>query len=218
MLLVFPGIFGSALAKRGPAAAAHRLGRRFPADREKLVVGYQHEELRQTSSDSDTELSLQDEVKRWVLRKNGGVLVTRFHAELQVAHFFNAMSLKFQDNDRYIGCSKGACWFCFHYLKNIPVKAPFKNDNARTVGFVEPSSHNVVIPGVGFPPVKSDGSSKHVERMRARMNDVVVGTIREVLLENVPKHLWHHPQSTDTWVDRTASVGNSALEELEDRI
>jgi hypothetical protein len=42
---------------------------------------------------------------------------TRVHAELQIADVFSrSRDMDFVDNDKYIGCSKPACYFCFNWL------------------------------------------------------------------------------------------------------
>jgi hypothetical protein len=44
-------------------------------------------------------------------------IVTHVHAELQIADTFSrSRDMDFVDNDRYIGCSKAACYFCYNWL------------------------------------------------------------------------------------------------------
>jgi hypothetical protein len=67
-------------------------------------------------------------------------IVTRVHAELQLADTFSRSSeLKFVDDDKYIGCSKPACYFCYNWL------CSHKHD------YVKPATHHKVIPGCRGP-------------------------------------------------------------------
>jgi len=54
----------------------------------------------------------------------------RVHAELTLLDKFWTQDLKFVDGDRYIGCSKPACYCCYHYIHTHPGR------------FVVPHSHN----------------------------------------------------------------------------
>lgn len=42
--------------------------------------------------------------------------VTRVHAEMLIADKFSRQGFSFVDNDKYIGCSKPACYFCSNWL------------------------------------------------------------------------------------------------------
>ncbi|AEO64113.1 a27281ea-71a0-4409-812d-ab6f02bf35bb [Thermothielavioides terrestris] len=188
----------------------HRLGQYFPGDGPKLAAGYYLEECRRGQPGSATVFSFHNEVQRWLSNKKG-VLLTRQHAELQVANFFNAGRVPFQDHDRYIGCSKGACWFCFQYLANLRPTTT-RPGAAADDGFVEPSCHNEVLPGVRFPQSKTDKSRSMMDDMRALLNDIVLRTIRDALLGNVQEFEKRY-QSTDTWMDRTVYEPSSWMQE-----
>ncbi|KAI9649395.1 hypothetical protein NHQ30_001971 [Ciborinia camelliae] len=54
----------------------------------------------------------------------------KVHAELLLLQTFHTRNLKFVDNDKYIACSKPACYCCYHYIKAHPGK------------FVVPGSHH----------------------------------------------------------------------------
>ncbi|KAK7957723.1 hypothetical protein PG996_010832 [Apiospora saccharicola] len=62
------------------------------------------------------------------------------HAELQLCDLANREDMQFVDNDRYVGCSKPACYFCLRYMNSHPTKR-----------FVEPTSHHKVPLGVRAP-------------------------------------------------------------------
>ena len=67
-------------------------------------------------------------------------VVTRIHAELQIADkFARSQAINFVDDDKYIGCSKPACYFCYNWLC------------LHTQGYSEPATHCKVIPGCRGP-------------------------------------------------------------------
>ncbi|KAL2212319.1 hypothetical protein CC79DRAFT_1329635 [Sarocladium strictum] len=66
-------------------------------------------------------------------------IITRVHAELQIADRFSRDSFNFVDSDKYIGCSKPACYFCFNWLIN------------HKHGYVPPATHHKIIPGCRGP-------------------------------------------------------------------
>ncbi|TGO52034.1 hypothetical protein BCON_0149g00210 [Botryotinia convoluta] len=53
----------------------------------------------------------------------------KIHAELLLLQHFHSRNLHFVDRDRYIACSKPACYCCYHYIRVHPGK------------FVVPGSH-----------------------------------------------------------------------------
>lgn len=73
-----------------------------------------------------------------VFRKS---IVTRVHAELQIADKFSRdqQYMKFVDDDRYVGCSKPACYFCYNWLSNHRHK------------YALPATHHKIIPGCRGP-------------------------------------------------------------------
>jgi hypothetical protein len=55
----------------------------------------------------------------------------RVHAELILLEFYHVNRLPFVDDDRFIGCSKLACYCCYHYI------------SAHPGGFIRPPSHGI---------------------------------------------------------------------------
>ncbi|KAF2009198.1 hypothetical protein BU24DRAFT_428738, partial [Aaosphaeria arxii CBS 175.79] len=63
---------------------------------------------------------------------------TRVHAELQLADMFSrSKNMMFVDNDKYIGCSKPACYFCYNWLYSKQ--------------YVRPATHYKIIVGCRGP-------------------------------------------------------------------
>jgi hypothetical protein len=67
-------------------------------------------------------------------------IITRVHAELQIAdRFSRSKYMGFVDDDKYIGCSKPACYFCYNWLSN------------HKHNYILPATHNKIIPGCRGP-------------------------------------------------------------------
>ncbi|KZF25163.1 hypothetical protein L228DRAFT_62976 [Xylona heveae TC161] len=69
-----------------------------------------HERLRSLHSEAELEKILCAGVK----------VQTRVHAELLLIDHFERNKAVFLDGDKYIGCSKPACYLCYHYISNHP--------------------------------------------------------------------------------------------------
>lgn len=66
-------------------------------------------------------------------------ILTRVHAELQIGNQFSRHRYEFVDGDKYIGCSKPACYFCYNWLGNHKPR------------YVQPATHHKIIPGCRGP-------------------------------------------------------------------
>ena len=67
-------------------------------------------------------------------------VTTRVHAELQIADRFSRDSyMEFVDDDKYIGCSKPACYFCHSWLSNHKHR------------YTTPATHHKIIVGCRGP-------------------------------------------------------------------
>lgn len=66
-------------------------------------------------------------------------IVTRVHAELQIADKFSRSKFKLAGDDKYIGCSKPACYFCYNWL------------SCHKDFYVQPATHHNIIPGCRAP-------------------------------------------------------------------
>jgi hypothetical protein len=111
----------------------------------------------------------------------------RVHAELILLEHFHTHKYDFVDGDKYIGCSKPACYCCYHYIC------------AHPGNFARPASHNKTYLNWRPPDVvdvDEDGSA--ATRQRDIMNDVIKIVRRDVLaqIESKRGRGRPHPDST----------------------
>lgn len=108
-------------------------------------------------------------------------IITRAHAELQMADQFGRMTMTFAHGDNYIGCSKPACYFCYNWLCNHQHK------------YVPPATHGKIILGCRGPDNDINASGEAILRnMYAKMNGDLDQHIMEYLLRDDGK-LERHP-------------------------
>lgn len=115
-------------------------------------------------------------------------IVTRVHAELQIADRFSRDWLAFVDDDKYIGCSKPACYFCFNWLIT------------HKHGYVLPTAHCKIILGCRGPDSGLNEAGAAVLRdMYAKMCTRVGQDILDFLLKSGSEvvHRKHLYQSTE---------------------
>jgi hypothetical protein len=114
-------------------------------------------------------------------------LPVRVHAELQLLYLFAAGRYRFVNDDRYIGCSKGACYFCYKYFETHH----FKEEDGSTTRPVMPATHNTVIPGVCVAK-----ANMFTDTMKRNLSSAIRQDILTSL--NSDKEPFpFHPQSTD---------------------
>ncbi|KAH8591392.1 hypothetical protein B0O99DRAFT_654495 [Bisporella sp. PMI_857] len=86
----------------------------------------------------DLDLPTNDKIRTRLASRN--TIVTRVHAELQVADRFSRDKyMEFVDGDRYVGCSKPACYFCHSWFSTHRHK------------YARPATHHKIIPGCRGP-------------------------------------------------------------------
>jgi hypothetical protein len=108
------------------------------------------------------------------------------HAEIQILEYFYRNELHFMDGDRYISCSKPACYCCHLYIRYHPL------------GVVEPGTHKKIYPNWG-PPLLPLGDNDPGFRDQRDVLNHMVRSIRIDALAQV--HLCasspaFHPDST----------------------
>lgn len=96
--------------------------RMLPRDSKKL------QQYQKALATMDAKFNIQDRLKAQFKAKD---FMPRVHAELILLEYFHMKRLPFVDDDRFIGCSKPACYCCYHYISLHPG------------GFVRPASHGV---------------------------------------------------------------------------
>jgi hypothetical protein len=114
-------------------------------------------------------------------------IITRVHAELQIADTFSRHSYAFVDNDKYIGCSKPACYFCFGWLRN------------HEHGYVSPATHQKIILGCrGYDSNINESGAVVLKKMYAKLCTVVGQDILESLLKPMPGDRQYKDQHQST--------------------
>lgn len=117
----------------------------------------------------------------------------RVHSEVQVLDYFHERSLRFEDDDRYIACSKPACYCCLLYFRHHPGR------------FIEPESHGKLYinwrpPGFNLEP----GSSRWKEHRN--ILDVITADIRKEVLHQIQQQQGPRPWHPDSVTGITESV------------
>lgn len=100
-----------------------------PASAQQSLIEFVKRDLESNSKDNMTK---------------SGVILTRVHAELLLVDLFSRRNFDFVAGDKYIGCSKGACYFCAQYI------------SMHHKNFVSPAAHNKVLVGVRGPEPDSE--------------------------------------------------------------
>lgn len=113
-------------------------------------------------------------------------ITTRVHGELLVLDYFSRKKLEFVDDDKYIGCSKPACYFCYKWI------------SLHHGGFSLPASHKKVILGCRGPDVDAtkdiNGNGARIwKEMYERITKEIARDIEDqILIEQsttAPRHL-----------------------------
>ncbi|KAH7096057.1 hypothetical protein FB567DRAFT_48376 [Paraphoma chrysanthemicola] len=109
---------------------------------------------------------------------------TRVHAEVQVLHHFDEHDEEFAGGDKYIACSKPACFCCRLYFRHHPG------------GFLEPHSHQKIYLNWQPPLMKSARPGKE-HQLRDILN-LMTKDIRKDALDQLRKQAaprGYHPDS-----------------------
>jgi hypothetical protein len=115
--------------------------------------------------------------------------VTRVHAELQIADKFSRNQyMEFVDDDRYIGCSKPACYFCYNWLCNHQHR------------YIPPATHNKIIVGCRGPDRDiNEAGATFLKEMYIKMCRRLDQDVLEFLSnsQHAGAHLRNHYMSTE---------------------
>jgi len=134
----------------------------------------------------DTKLQIYQKLKNEY--KNPAFL-PRVHAELILLEHFYKGEYDFVDGDKFIGCSKPACYCCYHYIC------------AHPGNFVRPASHNKTYLAwrPPSPDIISDDGEESAMKHRRDIINKMVEIIRTDVLQQIEKQSGRrhtHPDST----------------------
>ncbi|KAK3723887.1 hypothetical protein LTR37_001371 [Vermiconidia calcicola] len=107
----------------------------------------------------------------------------RVHAELALLEVLHERKCSFYDNDKYIACSKAACFCCYHYICG------------HQGTFTRPPSHNKIY--LNWEPPDVRGQARYSEQ-RNIMNGLTV-QVRQAVIEkvlNAHRSIKWHPDSS----------------------
>lgn len=94
------------------------------------------------------------------------------HAEILIADHFHKTGLDFFENDRYIACSKAACYCCYYFLRQL---------SHHPGQFVEPGCHYNAYIRWRLPDIDSDSGPEILEHQRRFLIDTIPQMHREIL-------------------------------------
>ncbi|KAI9744848.1 MAG: hypothetical protein M1818_001773 [Claussenomyces sp. TS43310] len=111
----------------------------------------------------------------------------RVHAELILLDFFHQNRLEFVDDDKFIGCSKPACYCCYHYISSHPG------------GFVRPASHGIRYLSWRPPGMVVSASDSQKKFQRNVLNSMIaqirLDTLRQIAQRRGPSG-WRFDSTT----------------------
>ncbi|KAL9623303.1 MAG: hypothetical protein Q9160_002410 [Pyrenula sp. 1 TL-2023] len=165
------------------------VGRMFPANDDEKA-----QDCRDRLAFLDDRFHVFDQFLRVWTDKN---FQPRIHCELILLEHFYAKGLQFVASDKYIGCSKPACYCCALYIRNHPGR------------FVEPASHHKIWPNWRPPDVSYLPNGKGAESHRNVLNNVVAhirGDLKNQILDRSNLRRWHPDSITGISSDMYGSV------------
>lgn len=124
----------------------------------------------------------------------------RVHAEIQVLEHFYNRNLQWADGDRFVGCSKDACYCCHLYFRYHPA------------GPVVPPSHQNVWPSWGPPLLKNGARDPNYFHQRDILNSMV-REIRKDAFQQIDELRNPMQQHPDSLTAITSTAANPADEE-----
>jgi hypothetical protein len=128
--------------------------------REQKLVPHEARRYLHSFTDLDFFMEEKDGLRARMQKKNS--FETLVHAELLLVDRFSRDNIKFVEQDKYIGCSKGACYFCYHWI------------DLHHKGFVTPASHNKVFLGCRGPNENlNDNGARLYANMLGKMKSAV---------------------------------------------
>lgn len=130
--------------------------------------------LRAWADIDDLDVDKDDGIRARMMKESR--IKTRVHAELMLHDLFSREKFEFLFGDRYVGCSKAACYFCYHWI-NLHHNAP-----------VGPASHNTVLLGSRGPDFALNDAGRRIqERMYKKMIAQIEQDITKYILDGRTK-------------------------------
>jgi OTT_1508-like deaminase len=139
----------------------------------------------------DTKLQIYQRLKN---EYRNPAFLPRVHAELILLEHFYKSGNDFVDGDKYIGCSKPACYCCYHYI------------SAHPGNFVRPASHNKTYLCWRPPDIVDDDAEGSGMKHRRDIINKMVEKIRIDVLEQIEKQSGRRRTHPDSTTGITASV------------
>ncbi|ORY68307.1 uncharacterized protein BCR38DRAFT_481788 [Pseudomassariella vexata] len=116
------------------------------------------------------------------------------HAEIQVLEHFYLKNLEYASDDRYIGCSKPACYCCLLYIRHHPARC------------VEPGSHNNIYLNWSPPALKFTNVQDQKYIQQRKVLQKMLETIRKDALDQIKQREISVFKHADSQTGITASV------------
>ncbi|KAK8003272.1 pyruvate carboxylase [Apiospora arundinis] len=127
------------------------------------------------------------------------------HCEVQVLEHFYENNLRYSHNDRFIACSKPACYCCHLYFKAHPADPE------------EPRSHQKIWPSWS-PPLVQDG---HLDKKKYRHQLNILNTMIESIRKEALNQIEQRVTSKDHHLDSTTGItpsDSADVHSLEERL
>ena len=121
---------------------------------------------------------------------------TRVHAELLLIDHFDSNGLEFLDgNDKYIGCSKPACYLCHAYIKHHPGR------------YTIPQSHQKLYVGWRVPDINSqDPASAARLQIQDRIFLDLIKWVRDDITNDIESRTPRRPYHADSTAGMTSTA------------
>lgn len=140
----------------------------------------------------DRKGSIHSRVLEWYQDRNWK---PRVHAELSLLEALHDEKIRFYDSDKYIACSKAACFCCYHYICGHPGV------------FVRPSCHNKLYLNWKPPDLNQQTAARHAQQQEI-MNGLIK-QVRQAVIDRVSSahdaSQWHPDSSTGITVSAIVS-------------
>ena len=124
----------------------------------------------------------------------------RVHAELILLEYFHKNQLPFVDNDRFIACSKPACYCCYHYISVHPG------------GFVRPACHGIRYLNWRAPDLIDETDIQEKNHQRDVLNRVIE-QIRLDARRQIEQRRGPSPWHPDSTTGITSSMTRNTIAE-----